>query len=138
MSKILVDSNIILDILTEDPVWLGWSTKMLSHYVKTHDLVINPIIYAEISVGFQTMTEFESVMKVTGLLKEALPYKAAFIAGKAFRDYRKRGGIRHSPLPDFYIGAHASIAEYQLITRDYKRYQTYFSDVELIYPQEES
>ncbi len=126
MTHILVDSNVVLDILTEDPQWFTWSAQMLADYADQGDLVINPIIYAEISMGFNQPEEF--------FRRDPLPYAAAFLAGQSFLQYRRRGGERRSPLPDFYIGAHAAVADMPLLTRDVNRYKTYFPSVKLIVP----
>jgi predicted nucleic acid-binding protein len=126
MTDILVDSNIILDILTEDPQWFEWSAQKLAEYADQGALVINPIIYAEISTGFSQKQELESAIPEDFFRRDPLPYEAAFLAGQSFLEYRRRGGERRSPLPDFYIGAHALVAEIPLLTRDVKRYRTYF------------
>ena len=134
MTDILVDSNIILDILTEDPQWFEWSAQKLAEYADQGALVINPIIYAEISTGFSQQHELESAIPADFFRRDPLPYEAAFLAGQSFLEYRRRGGERRSPLPDFYIGAHALVAEIPLLTRDVKRYRTYFPKVQLITP----
>jgi predicted nucleic acid-binding protein len=134
MTDILVDSNIILDILTEDPQWFEWSAQKLTEYADQGALVINPIIYAEISTGFSQQQELESAISADFFRRDPLPYEAAFLAGQSFLEYRRRGGERRSPLPDFYIGAHALVAEIPLLTRDVKRYRTYFPKVQLITP----
>ena len=134
MTDILVDSNIILDILTEDPQWFEWSAQKLAEYADQGALVINPIIYAEISTGFSQPKELESAIPADFFRRDPLPYEAAFLAGQGFLEYRRRGGERRSPLPDFYIGAHALVAEIPLLTRDVKRYRTYFPKVQLITP----
>jgi predicted nucleic acid-binding protein len=134
MTDILVDSNIILDILTEAPQWFEWSAQKLAEYADQGALVINPIIYAEISIGFSQQQELESAIPEDFFRRDPLPYEAAFLAGQSFLEYRRRGGERRSPLPDFYIGAHALVAEIPLLTRDVKRYRTYFPKVQLITP----
>jgi predicted nucleic acid-binding protein len=135
MSEILVDSNVILDVLTEDPQWFEWSAQMLTDYTNQGDLVINPIIYAEISMGFNQPEEVEAALPEVFFRRDPLPYAAAFLAGQSFLDYRRRGGERRSPLPDFYIGAHAAVINIPLLTRDVNRYRTYFPSVQLITPQ---
>ncbi len=130
----MVDSNVILDILTEDPIWYTWSEQQLIRCMTLGTLVINPIIYAEVSISFATADEAEQVLNQGFFRFDPLPYKAAFVAGKAFSAYRRRGGDRRSPLPDFYIGAHALAARLSLLTRDANRYQTYFPGLELISP----
>jgi predicted nucleic acid-binding protein len=134
MKPVLVDSNVILDIATEDRRWFDWSSTALAEAADTSLLVINPLIYAEVSIGFDRIEELEEAVPATLFRREALPFDAAFLAGKSFLSYRRRGGKRSSPLPDFYIGAHAAIAGYRLLTRDGTRYQTYFPTVELLAP----
>jgi len=134
MTDVLVDSNILLDVATEDPRWGEWSAQALEAAADESPLVINPLIYAEVSIGFATIEELEDAVPSTVFRREALPYEAAFLAGKSFLDYRRRGGHRGSPLPDFYIGAHAAIAGFHLLTRDATRYRTYFPTVKLIAP----
>jgi predicted nucleic acid-binding protein len=131
---VLVDSNVILDIAYEDSRWREWSEAAIEHAAGETALVINPIIYAEVSIGYAQAEHVEAVMPADRFRREALPYEAAFAAGKAFLDYRRRGGTRTSPLPDFYIGAHAAVRRYRLLTRDAARYRTYFPTVELIAP----
>jgi predicted nucleic acid-binding protein len=134
MTDILVDSNVILDILTEDPQWFEWSSQRLREYANQGELVINPIIYAELSSGFSQPEELETAIPPDFFRRDPLPYDAAFLAGQSFLEYRRRGGERRSPLPDFYIGAHAAAAEIPLLTRDVNRYRTYFPSVPLITP----
>jgi len=134
MSEILVDSNVILDVLTEDPQWFNWSSQMLINYANQGDLVINPIIYAEISIGFNQPEEVEEALPEDFFRRDPLPYSAAFLAGQSFLAYRQRRGEKRSPLPDFYIGAHAAIANIPLLTRDINRYRTYFPSIQLITP----
>jgi len=131
---ILVDSNVILDIVTEDKKWFEWSSGALAQYAETHILVINPIIYAEVSIGFDRIEEVEMVLPPTSFRRDPLPWEAAFLAGKCFLAYRKRGGRRSSTLPDFFIGAHAAIARIPLLTRDVSRYRTYFPELKLVAP----
>jgi predicted nucleic acid-binding protein len=134
MKPVLVDSNVILDIATEDRRWFDWSSTALAEAADTSLLVINPLIYAEVSIGFERIEELEEAVPAALFRREALPFDAAFLAGKCFLSYRRRGGSRSSPLPDFYIGAHAAIAGYRLLTRDGTRFQTYFPTVELLAP----
>lgn len=134
MTDILVDSNIILDVVTEDPQWFEWSAQMLTNYAEQGNLVINPIIYAEISIGFNQPEEVEAALPEDFFRRDSLPYAAAFLAGQSFLEYRRRGGERRSPLPDFYIGAHAAVTAMPLLTRDVNRYRTYFPSVLLITP----
>ena len=134
MTTVLVDSNVLLDIATEDPRWAAWSTHTLSELADTAPIAINPIIYAEVSIRYETIEELEDVLPASVFRREPLPYEAGFLAGKAFVRYRRRGGRRTTPLPDFYIGAHAAVAGYRLLTRDPSRYRTYFPTVELVSP----
>jgi predicted nucleic acid-binding protein len=131
---VLVDSNVLLDLAERDPRWLSWSATAIHRFANEGLLVINPIIYAEISMGFAQPEDVDAAVPIDIYRREALPYEAAFAAGKAFLDYRRRGGTRTSPLPDFYIGAHAAVRRYRLLTRDAARYRTYFPTVELIAP----
>jgi predicted nucleic acid-binding protein len=134
VTTVLVDSNVLLDVATEDPDWFDWSSGALAAAAHEAPLVINPLIYAEVSVGFTRIEDLERAIPASMFRREALPYEAAFLAGKAFLRYRRRGGTKETPLPDFYIGAHAAIAGFRLLTRDVTRYQTYFPSVELISP----
>jgi predicted nucleic acid-binding protein len=131
---ILVDSNVLLDLVESESRWLSWSATALRRFANEQLLVINPIIYAEISIGFEQPEDVEAAVPSDIYRREPLPYDAAFLAGKAFLDYRRRGGSKTSPLPDFYIGAHAAVRRYRLLTRDAARYRTYFPAVELIAP----
>jgi len=130
----LVDSNILLDVATADPVWGTWSSSTLARLADEDTLVINALIYAEVSIGFRSIEALEEALPIDLYRRENLPYEAAFLAGKVFLDYRRRGGQRRSPLPDFYIGAHAAISGLRLLTRDATRYRTYFSTLDLIAP----
>jgi predicted nucleic acid-binding protein len=131
---ILVDSNVILDIVTEDRKWFQWSSETLARYAESHILVINPIIYAEVSIGFHRIEDVEMALPQSFFRRDPLPWEAAFLAGKCFLAYRKKGGRKSSPLPDFFIGAHAAIARIPLLTRDVSRYQTYFPSLKLVAP----
>ena len=130
----LVDSSVVLDIVTDDPAWGDWSADALAQARDDGRLVINPIVYAEVSTGFERIEDLDETIPASDFEREPLPYQAGFVAGKAFLIYRKRGGVRHSPLPDFYIGAHAAVSGYRLLTRDPGRFRTYFPSVELIAP----
>ena len=130
----LVDSNVLLDLLDEDEEWLDWSASMLAQAAARGRVLINPIIYAETSVTFDTIEELEEALPPSYFVREPLPWQAGFLAGRAFATYRRRGGTHGSPLPDFYIGAHAAIAGYALLTRDPKRYRAYFPKLRLIAP----
>ncbi len=134
MIPVLVDANILLDIATSDPHWGRWSENMVVRLVNTTRLVINPIIFAEISIGYDTIEAVNALFDVEVYDREPLPFEAGFLAGKAYLAYKRRGGIKNSPLPDFYIGAHAAIRKYRLLTRDAARYRTYFPSVEIITP----
>ncbi|MEX2555644.1 MAG: PIN domain-containing protein [Actinomycetota bacterium] len=131
---VLVDSNVLLDVATEDARWGEWSSSALANVADTEPLAINPLIYAEVSIRYETIEELEEVLPAEAFRREALPYEAGFLAGKAFLAYRRRGGRRSSPLPDFYIGAHAAVAGYRLLTRDASRYRTYYPSLDLIDP----
>jgi predicted nucleic acid-binding protein len=131
----LVDSSVILDIVTEDPAWTQWSAGALAQARDDGLLVINPIVYAEVSTGFDRIEDLDDAVPVDDFQREALPYDAGFVAGKAFLAYRRRGGQKRSPLPDFYIGAHAAVRGYRLLTRDVARYRAYFPTVTLIAPE---
>jgi len=134
MSPVLVDSSVILDVATQDPKWSKWSAEALTLAADESVLIINALIYAEVSIGFQRIEEVEEALPETMFRRETLPYEAAFLAGKAFLSYRRRGGRRGSPLPDFYIGAHAAVSSYRLLTRDAARVRTYFPAVRVIAP----
>ena len=134
MTATLVDANVLLDVATDDPAWGAWSTAALEQASDESVLVIDPLVYAEVSVGFATIEELEAALPRDLYRREALPYEAAFLAGKVFLRYRQSGGEKRSPLPDFYIGAHAAVAGYRLLTRDATRYRTYFPSIELIAP----
>lgn len=130
----LVDSSVLLDVLTEDAAWGQWSREALARAGDQGRLVINPIIYAEISTGFDTIEDLDDAVSADDFEREPLPYEAGFLAGKAFLAYRQRGGQRRSPLPDFYIGAHAAVRGYRLLTRDVLRYRTSFPSLDLLTP----
>lgn len=133
-SGVLVDSNVLLDLLEEDRVWYEWSSRKLQLAADTSNLIINPVIYAEISIGFQRIEELEGALRLDFFERRPIPWEAAFLAGKCFMRYRKQGGTRRSPLPDFFIGAHAAIEGLTLLTRDATRYRTYFPSLSLIAP----
>jgi len=135
MNGLLVDSNIILDLFLDDPVWADWSEAALSDYAVRTSLFINPVIYSEISIGFNKIEELEAALSKSGLQMLDIPREALFLAGKAFLNYRKHKGEKRSPLPDFFIGAHAAVSGLDLITRDKNRYQTYFPTVRIIAPE---
>jgi len=134
VTPILIDSNVLIDVLSEEGPWTSWSSRALREAADEAVLVINPIIFGEISIGYRTIERLDEALPVGAIRREAIPYAAAFLAGKCFMDYRRRGGARTTLLPDFYIGAHAAVAGYRLLTRDATRYRTYFPTVQLIAP----
>ncbi len=129
MRPFLVDSNVVLDIVAEESSWFEWSSQALMQAANETRVLINPIIYAEVSIRFQTIEALEAALPRNLLERESIPFEAAFLAGKCFLEYRKRGRQRNSTPPDFFIGAHAAVAGYGLITRDPRRYRTYFPAV---------
>lgn len=135
MTATLVDSNVLLDIMTEDRRWLDWSARALAEAADTGRLVINPMVYGEVSVRFARIEDLEEALPASQLEREAIPFEAAFLAGKVFLAYRRRGGARTSPLPDFFIGAHAAVTGYRLLTRDARRYRNSFANLDLITPE---
>jgi predicted nucleic acid-binding protein len=132
--RTLVDSNVLLDLATADARWAPWSQAALAQSSALGALVVNPIIYAEVSVGYARIEELDSAMPEERFEREHLPWGAAFLAGKCYVAYKRRGGTNRSPLPDFYIGAHAAVAGMRLLTRDPSRYRTYFPKLDLIAP----
>lgn len=136
MNGILIDSCVLLDLFTNDVHWADWSENALERYSQTNTLYINSVIYTEISIGFSRIEEVESAIGELELKVLETPREALFLAGKVFLQYRKNKGTKTSPLPDFYIGAHASVSEFNLITRDPGKYKTYFPQIKLIQPHE--
>ena len=134
MAGVLIDSNVLLDVMTEDPRWFTWSAAAIERAADRVRLVINVIIYAEVSVRYTRIEDLEAALPKGMIEREPIPYEAAFLAAKAFLAYRRRGGTKRSPLPDFCIGAHAAVAGYDLLTRDVARYRTYFPRLTLIAP----
>jgi hypothetical protein len=130
----LVDSNVILDVVTEDAEWLDWSAAALARQADAGTLVVNPVVYAEVAARFERIEDLEAALPEDYYQRQALPWEAAFLAGRSFVRYRRRGGQRRSPLPDFYIGAHALIGRMTLLTRDGRRYRTYFPTLRIIAP----
>lgn len=131
----LVDANILIDLFTDAAEWADWSAKALTDCASNGAIGINPVIYAEASVAFGAESRYEAALLPLGLLRWDLPYAAGFRAGKAFLNYRRQGGDKLSPLPDFYIGAHAEAKQLQLLTRDPRRYRHYFPKVRLVCPK---
>jgi len=131
---VLVDSNVLLDIATSDPNWSDWSGRALAECAEHTTLIINPIIYAEVSIGYTTIEALDAALPTTLYQREPLPWEAGFLAGKCFLLYRRRGGLRSSPLPDFYIGAHAAVGHLALLTRDAARFRSYFPTMEILAP----
>ena len=130
----LVDSNVVLDVVTDDQEWGDWSAAMLSQAAQEGRLLINPIIYAEVACRFTRIEDLDEVLPAEYFTREPLPWAAGFLAARAFLAYRRRGGTRPTPLSDFFIGAHAAIQGYTLLTRDRRRYRTYFPKLRVIEP----
>jgi predicted nucleic acid-binding protein len=134
MTAAIIDSNVLLDILAKDPLWYSWSATAVEDVAGRFRLVINAVIYSEVSVHYSQIEDLEAALPKSLFEREPIPYEAAFLAGKSFLAYRRKGGTRRSPLPDFFIGAHATVAGYRLLTRDAARYRTYFPGLSLITP----
>ena len=134
MEITLVDSNVLLDFFDQESEWFDWSASMLSAAADRGRTAINPVIYAEVSVGFARIEDVETALPRQFFVRADLPWEAGFLAGRIFRDYRRKGGARRSPLPDFFIGAHATIARMTLLTRDARRYRAYFPKLRIIAP----
>ena len=130
----LVDSNVLFDYLSEDEEWFDWSVAMLADAANAGHVAINQVIYAEISVRYARIEQLDDQLSADYFVRASLPWEAAFLAGKAFAQYKRRSGTKRSPLPDFYIGAHAAVTGMSLLTRDPKRYRTYFPKLRLICP----
>jgi predicted nucleic acid-binding protein len=131
----LVDTCVLVDIILEDPIWCDWSADALTRATDGGPVVINPIIYAEICAGYDRIEDVDDVLPETNYIREPFPYGAAFLTAQAFKMYRKNGGTRSAPLADFYIGAHAAVNDYDLLTRDPARFSTYFPRVRLVTPE---
>jgi len=131
---LLVDTNVILDVVEDDPKWAAWSQAQLDSAALKETLIINPVIYAELSLAFRRIEELEVMLVKTGLRVEPVPREALFLAGKVFLQYRRKGGAKTGVLPDFFIGAHAAVLDLSLLTRDTSRYATYFPKLSLITP----
>lgn len=134
---VLVDTNVMLDILEDDPAWALWSQEQLDAAAATDSLAINSIIYSELSIAFARIEELDTVIEEASLNIEAIPKEALFLAGKVFLAYRKSQGTKHNVLPGFFIGAHAAVMQWPILTRDVGRYRTYFPTVQLITPKNE-
>ncbi len=134
MNGIFIDSCVLLDLFTDDPVWADWSEKVLNEFAQTNTLHINSIVYTEVSIGFNRIEEVEEAISELNIKVVEIPREALFLAGKVFLKYKRNKGIKNSPLPDFFIGAHAAVSKFDLITRDSARYKTYFPSLKLIYP----
>jgi predicted nucleic acid-binding protein len=131
---VLVDTNVLVDVLQDDPQWADWSIGQLRAQASVHQLVINPVIYAEVSLAYSTLEALDKVVAKMELALLELPRPALFLAGKAFAQYRKRGGNKHQVLPDFFIGAHAAVLGCSLLTRDAARFRTYFPTLRVLAP----
>jgi predicted nucleic acid-binding protein len=134
LTATLVDTNVLFDYLSEDEDWFDWSASMLAQAFEQGAIVINPIIFAELSVRYDEMEALDRVLPDTYFTRAALPWEAAFLAAKAFSRYKRRGGAKSSPLPDFLIGAHAAVTGMTLLTRDARRYRTYFPKLKILAP----
>lgn len=134
MTTTLVDTNVLVDFLNQDAEWFDWSAFMLGEVAESGHVAINPIIYAEVSVDYKTIEDVETALPREYFVRLPLPWEATFVAGQCFRTYRRRGGTKRSPLPYFFIGAHAAVAGLTLLTRDPKRYRTYFPKLKILAP----
>ncbi|NOY71955.1 MAG: PIN domain-containing protein [Gammaproteobacteria bacterium] len=134
MNGVLIDSCVLLDLFTDDANWADWSESILERYSQTNTLYINSIVYTEVSIGFENIEEVDSAISQIGIKVLEMPREALFLTGKIFLKYRRSKGKKTSPLPDFFIGAHASVSRFDLITRDLGKYKTYFPQVKLIRP----
>lgn len=134
MNATLVDSNVLFDYLSEDEEWNDWSGAMLSEAAHRGTIVINALVYAEVGIRYSRIEDLDEALPAEYFVRAPLPWEAAFLAGKCFERYRRRGGTKRSPLPDFYIGAHAAVAGMTLLTRDARRYRAYFPKLRIIAP----
>ena len=134
MNATLVDSNVLFDFLSEDAEWKDWSGAMLSEAAHRGAVVINPLIYAEVGIRYSRIEDLDEALPAEYFVRSSLPLEAAFLAGKCYERYRRRGGTKRSPLPDFYIGAHAAVTGMTLLTRDARRYRAYFPKLRIIAP----
>ena len=135
MTGILLDTNVLLDVLTDDPVWANWSLGQMERWALESPLIVNPVIYAETSIGFRRIEELEAALTRAGVVMKEIPRPALFLAGKVYRAYRGQGGRKAGVLPDFFIGAHAAVARLPLLSRDAGRYRTYFPSLTVISPE---
>jgi len=134
MNGIFIDSCVLLDLFTNDPKWGNWSEDVLNRYSQTNTLFINSIVYTEISIGFNRIEEVEEAVEQVGVKVLEIPRESLFLAGKTFLEYRRNKGTKSSTLPDFFIGAHATVSSFDLVTRDIAKYRTYFPNIKLICP----
>jgi predicted nucleic acid-binding protein len=132
----LVDTNVLLDLFTNDPIWADWSARQLRILSAREALLVNPVVYAQLSVGYDRVEDLDAVLVTTGVELVELPRAALFLAGRAFQTYRAQGGTRTGVLPDLFIGAHAVVEGIGLLTRDPRRYRTYFPTITLITPSD--
>ena len=137
MNGVFVDSCVLLDLFTNDPNWADWSENILDKYSQTNTLYINSIAYTELSIGFEKIEELESALAELDIKVLEIPREALFLTGKVFLQYRRNKGTKKSPLPDFFIGAHATVSQFELITRDPTKYNTYYPQLKLIDPKSE-
>ncbi len=133
---LLVDTNVLIDVLENDPQWSDWSIDQLRAQAKVRQLIINPVVYAELSTAFSTVEALDHAIEGLGLTVIEIPRPALFLAGKAFVRYRRQGGAKSNVLADFFIGAHAAVSGCPILTRDARRYEAYFSGVNLIVPEQ--
>jgi hypothetical protein len=131
---LLVDTNVLVDVLQDDPQWAQWSIEQLRAQARVHELVINPVVYAELSLSFSSLESLDRVVLAMELTLRQIPRPALFLAGKAYLQYRRRGGGKTQVLPDFFIGAHAATQGWALLTRDASRFRTYFPSLEVVAP----
>lgn len=134
MNGVLIDSCVLLDLFTNDKNWANWSEQTLEQYSQTNSLYINTMVYTEVSIGFNNIEDLDNALQILGVTVLEVPKEALFLTGKVFLNYRRNKGTKNSPLPDFFIGAHASVARFKLITRDTEKYKTYFPQVDLVFP----
>ena len=135
---LLVDTNVVLDIVTNDPKWAAWSQSRLEAAALTQTVAINDVIYAELSLAFERIEELDAMIAKAGLRHEPIPRESLFLAAKAFLSYRRKGGVKGGVLPDFLIGAHAAVLGVPLLTRDTGRYEPHFPTLKVIAPEAKS